>query len=921
MAEKKYTLYADISTETNSNSADYAHASYTPAFCDALITDVFLGVPRSAPFINKCLTEGKTLISQISNTDFDGAAGLKGIGISSAENLRRVFTEYTGNHMSSRIVPEKNEMPHMCSNPISCLPLSVRALNCLTEAGVSSLEELLSLSVEDLMSIKNMGVKTCQEILDFCETESPLALSAKLYYPENVAADNRHIPVSLLRNIGVIEQNIDILLENGYITVNDLCERGLTRREYSFIRMANKFLAVSVIDHFMAEIDSLKDSEKVSILRRCKGATLQEIGEEIGVTRERVRQILVKTCRTLANSAELIAGMLFSANKTYAFSLSALLQIFPTEQAAMCCSLVFQESDYVRYFKFSDKYVRSDICPDNVDQRLREYADEIIGEGTNFYVNLELIESELQKRGLDFFDFEDIMNYLVHIGYRFYGVYVTRGKQSYANVCYDAIRRFFAFDIKLDSDDNNEDMLKLRQIIAKNYQGLFLPPGNRALTAVITRNATKIVLSARGRYCPVEKAIYSISLLDEVCDFVRNSPQTTFYYSELFSRFQGRFLAETNIDNFHFLHGMLKCLYPNDFTYERDLLVKNGSVRQDIDARLSQLLLEQGHSMTKTEIKRRIPGINDFVIAFSVMRQPKIIQWEYDKFNHISNIHLTDEEQAVLKEAIKSQTDAHSGYTSDVLLYNAVKETCREFFDKNSIYNAQNLYYIASCILGEDYRFRRPHIVTKDFPVQELSVANIARFMLKCEMSLNHEQYYRLAQELGWAGGTLYSVFYELGRDFIRISENDYIQKDYFSVSPEILNSLAELLGGLISARGYYAFSSIPDYEMFPAFTYKWNSFLLESVIAEYNTGFRVIAPQVRDRRYQRGIIVSNDSPYTLFEDLVVGILRSDGMIKLSEAELLKYLKMNGLVTNAIPQELYECSGLPFKNEVFTVMD
>lgn len=884
---------------------------------DALISDVYANVHRSTPFILKCTNDGKLYMSQLSDIDFDEAANLKGLGIASAENLRKIYIEFIN---ASSCPDNYSDKSLHSSNPIDYLPLSVRAKNCLKQTGISSLEELYSLAAEDLMNIKHMGIKTCQEILAFCENASfSEPESSKHYYLENVVSENKPIPVVLLRNIGVSEQGIDLFLKNNYLTIGDLCERGLTPREYSFARIVNDYMSIPVTERFINAIDALKDSAKVSMLRRCNGATLEEIGKELQLTRERVRQILAKTCRKLADTAELVAGTLLSSDNA-AFAYSDLMKLFSAEESAMYCKLVLQDSAYVQYFKFSDSFVNIAVCGSDIEDKLKEFTEEIIGEGINFYDNLELIESELKKHKLDYFDAADIMNYLVHNRYRFYGDYVTKGSQPYAIICHDAVRKFFKFDIKLDSDEDNEDMRTLRGIIAKRYQGLRLPPNNRALTAGMTRDASKLILSGRGRYCPIEKVIYSVSLFEEIRNFIQNSSQTTFYYAELFSHFQGRLLAETNINNSNFLHGMLKFLYPGEFEYERDLMVKIGELRQDVDDRLSQLLLKNGCSMTKAEIKRAIPGINDFVILFSVMRLPEVIQWNYNEFNHIGNIIISREERLMLFDALKTQTELHNGYSSDTLLFNAVKDTCKDFFARNDITNPQNLYYVVSCFFENEYRFRRPHILSKDFPVQEISAANIVQALLHCETDLNYEKFNRLAAELGWAGGTAFAIFSDLEKDFIRVSENDYIRKNYFGISQSLINSLSELLRGLVSKSGYFAFSSIFDYDSFPKCSYKWNGFLLESLITEYNTGFRIISPQIRDRRYQRGIIIPDDSPLVTFEDLVLGSLISDGISNLSEAELLKYLKIHGLImTSTIPQELYECPRIPFKNEVFIV--
>lgn len=819
---------------------------------DALIIDVFLNVPRSAPFIKKCIADGKLFMSQLTDTDFDNAINIKGIGIASAENLRRVFVEFMNSASNFVCYSDSNEL-------------------------------------------------------------------SKLYYLENIASENRAIPITLLCNIRLPKNGIDLFIKNNFLTVGDLCDRGLTLQEYFFARTINSYFSVPVTKRFVDTIEALKKNEKFCILKRCEGATLEQIGNVLQITRERARQILYKTCRKLVDIAELIASVLLASDKSI-FSFTDLTNLFRSEELAAYCKLVLQQSEYVRYFKFSDSFVKTEICGHNVDERLEEFVSDIIGKGINFYDNLELIESELINYNLGFFDVVDIMNYLVHNGYRFYGDFVTKGHQSYALICHDAVRKFFSFDIKLDSDENNEDMRKLRHIIAKHYHGAYLPPNNRALTAGITRDPSKLILCGRGRYCPIEKVIYSISLFEELHRFIISSPQTSFYYSELFSHFQGRFLAETNIDNPNFLHGMLKYLYPNEFAYERDLLIKIGELREDIDDRLSHLLLNKGRAMTKAEIKQSIPGINDFVITFSATRLPAVIQWDYNEYNHINNIKITQNERTVLYETIKTQLELYNGYSNDALLFHAVKDVCGDLLSRNNITKPQNLFYVVSCFFEESFRFRRPHILSKDFPIKEITATNIARALLHCETYLNYEEYCRLAAKLGWASGTVSSIFCNLEKDFIRISENDYVHKDYFSVSKELIESLAALLQELVCKSGYFAISSIFDYELFPKCSYKWNGFLLESLITEYNTGFRIIYPQIQDRRCQKGIIVPNDSPYNTFEELVIGILKSDNISNLSEIQLLKYLKLRGLiVTNTIPQELYKNPKIQFKNEVFTI--
>ena len=882
----------------------------------ALIADVYDNVPRSAVFIKKCLADGKMHMGELTPEDFDNAINLKGLGSSSVEQLRKVYNDFKSSPVSYSAESE-NEVPtgYLFNS------LSVRATNCLAQAGINSVEDLLALNLKDLWKIRSLGQKTYDEIVSFRKSVSldeSASLENQTYHLDNVAVNNRRIPISLLSSAGLTEGEILLLEQKGFYDVGDLCDCELAADDYVIVQKISKFLSVSVSDQFVEKIDALKESEKICMLRRAEGDTLQEVGDRLGVTRERVRQVTAKTCSKLKVLAELtVASFLPEGKKALSYEL--LAEKFAEETFAAYCKLILKESDCVIYFKFANKFVYSNIGFKEVGEQLMFLVEDVVGDGINFYDHLELIEEELCDRNLDFFNHQDVMNYLLNRGYHFYGEYVAKGKQAYGNVCCDAIRKYFDFDIKLNSDINNEDMQILRTVIAKHYSGLTLPPNNRALTAAITRDFRRIVLSGRGRYCPVEKIVYSISLFDEVSEFIQESQQTSFYYSELFSHFRERLLSETNIGNHHFVHGMLKYLYPDEFTYERDLLVKNGAARQDVNNRIEQLLLERGCAMTREEIKQEIPGISDAVIAFSVMRLPEIIQWDYSRLNHIRNIHINEDLYKKLRNCIKDLTSAHYGYATDELLFKKAQEECPQLFLSNMIKNSLNLYYIASCLFGDEYRFRRPHIVTQDFPVKELTVSSIIRVLLGDKKCLNYVEYCDFSEKIGWVDGTRYAVFYELERDYIRISENDYILREQLSLSENEIEKIGNIVDKIIGSVGYYAFNSISDYEIFPEFGYAWNGFLLESLIAEYDIGFRVISPQVRDRRYQRGIIVPNSSSYHTFESIVIAILSENGIESISESALEKLLIKHKVIMKTLPQDVYEFSQLLFKNEMFVV--
>jgi DNA-directed RNA polymerase subunit alpha len=78
----------------------------------------------------------------------------------------------------SRVVPVQGEKetvrstiaPELASMPVEQLNLSVRTLNCLRRGNINTVGELMSKSEKDLMSLRNFGIKSKQELEERLET-------------------------------------------------------------------------------------------------------------------------------------------------------------------------------------------------------------------------------------------------------------------------------------------------------------------------------------------------------------------------------------------------------------------------------------------------------------------------------------------------------------------------------------------------------------------------------------------------------------------------------------------------------------------------------------------------------------------------------------------------------------------------------
>lgn len=108
---------------------------------------------------------------------------------SGASILQEQLTPFIDYSRVSQIVEEKKALREAISEdiynmPVEQLNLSVRAMNCLRRSGINTVGELISTDVKELMSLRNFGQKSKQEIDERLKALG-LSLSASLEEAQN----------------------------------------------------------------------------------------------------------------------------------------------------------------------------------------------------------------------------------------------------------------------------------------------------------------------------------------------------------------------------------------------------------------------------------------------------------------------------------------------------------------------------------------------------------------------------------------------------------------------------------------------------------------------------------------------------------------------------------------------------------------
>lgn len=108
-------------------------------------------------------------------------------------------------------------------------------------------------------------------------------------------------------------------------------------------------------------------------------------------------------------------------------------------------------------------------------------------------------------------------------------------------------------------------MDKLRTYAAEEYGDLGIPDSNRAFS---TRLSDYLILSGRGMATAESNIHIEMSVLDEIKEYIDNAQEGEINYAEVFSVFEGKLRMLSNIDNYNFLHGVLKLYYSDEYDFQ-----------------------------------------------------------------------------------------------------------------------------------------------------------------------------------------------------------------------------------------------------------------------------------------------------------------------------------------------------------------
>ena len=648
-------------------------------------------------------------------------------------------------------------------------------------------------------------------------------------------------------------------------------------------------------------VDSLSKTTRESdvVRRRAEGQTLEEIGRDFNVTRERIRQIESKSAKKFrGHRAELrkIIRFLYALNDGKVVLMFDDIKNFLDADDAKIIHFLAEKTDF-----------------DNRDFRFDSELDAFIfHNGTTFNMT-DLLEGLPDMIDADIFD-DTIANLArdknipveaVRIKlsrtYRRSGKIFYRGRLTLVFECGCILRERFPNGYKIaDETFYLRFMRYLREIFDEKT-----PLTQRSVDAKISAIG---VLCDRGKYIHPDFVRVPPEIIDRVKNFVDASERIAIPYKEIFEALKNFFVG-TQITNHYFLQGAIK-LHNLPYTLRKDYLTKSDEI--DMGKEFDRFIAEHGE-ISARELRENFISFTDANINFLVRRCPEVIGVGDGNLIHATHLNLQANDFEPIKNFLRQNC---STPINSRILFDRFFERFADFMTRNDIQNHNKLFGILQYMFRDHFNFSRPYISATD--IKNLTNKKILLRLLEDVDEIGLDDVIAICDENRINFVAKSTLIDDLRPDFIRVDEFTLQRPESIGITDEIISAVAENVRSAVERNGgWQSAQTFDDYEWLPQLETPWNSFLLESIVSLADDAICKLKVPSTSTRFSFAIFVAEEFAEYDFQSFLLKILSAEHAKEpfRSEKEIFDWLNARGLCHKKLPKFLEGGKAFDLLNE------
>ena len=562
------------------------------------------------------------------------------------------------------------------------------------------------------------------------------------------------------------------------------------------------------------------EREKEIIKYRAMGQTLEEVGNVLGVTRERIRQIEIKIKERFSNlykKLDIVSKISLEINKD---GIVTLLDVekYSKENTQVFLFLLknYEDSKYI-YDKELDIFI---IENDSIKYQVERYIEELPEIISRDKVS-EIIKNAVNEKNIS----KEIIEKFFFDTYSFTGNVYHKSRLSLASIYREIINKYYSNGLKIY---DSMELINFRKLVKKEYGEIDLSENDRALSA---RIADICILCGRGEYKLKQEKYISKELERKIFKYITEDENKIFMMNTLFSLFE-RELIEEGITNKYYLQGILKELFSNKFTLTRDYISKDSSITSIYSSILNYIKTSQ-YLVTKEQIQMKFPGVTDIVINLS-LTDGNILNY-FGEYLHSSNLKIWDDEKDYLYILLSNILDDKKPHHNKEI-YEIVNNEKPELLTRNSIFIQFSLFSVLEYLFKGDFQFSRPYIAKKGIKIYKAmdKLKNLIysknEFFISDIRTLAKENYLQLSSVIEFINSC--------NDEFLLINNKIIKRISLTGLNEEIAVEVENIIEIFVSET--MIIRDLPIWNKLPEIIIPWTEWLVYSVIKKWGKKFEV---------------------------------------------------------------------------------
>ncbi len=699
---------------------------------------------------------------------------------------------------------------------------------------------------------------------------------------------------------GEAKKNIKVLLEKKKIyRISDLHRLSMlpmSKNEYieliAFIRELDQDYKQLVRDEF-AKLNN-SDKEQNVIKRRAAGESLVDIASEHNASRERFRQMEKRFFKKfegyLASSKAHFIISAFSQSPFY-ISIAEIKDICGEEAECFIHCLKGCSYENLHWLERLECFTVGDA---SWYIKLKESLGKL--PETINTSELDCLTNEIIKQTESIIGAEVIKNLIIS-EYKIHEKNYLSKKMCSSQMYLTVLEKYFSDGIRVHEP---LELKRFRSYVKEMFGNNSIGESDKTIAITICRLA---VLCDRGKYILPDKIKIPMELLERIRNYIKQCARSIIMFTELFEHFKGELIEKTNITNRYFLQGVLRYHYPTEYFYTPYTLNKDNNSGASIKIAIEEFIRQAEWTAEKEELKEEFAGISNAVLTNACTSNSNIVMWESGRYVHAEKLKIYEADYTNTLPII--QKNMHEGFVASKKLFKVFSMFCTEFLRRNRIENHNMLFGVLFYMFKDTLGFKKPYIsqnknmicskeaIIRDYlsEYDTFKISELRGFCTKMQIRIMNFE----------------TLIDNLRDEFIRIDFNTCVRKHKLNINQDVINKTEEATSLLVNDMGFVSLRKIINFLNYPEIGVKWTQTLLESIICEYSSKFKVIDLDYRDYRYVFGIIIYKRCGINTYEELLRYALKTEAEHRtfnnLKETE--KWLKDQELILKEIPRLLF----------------